>query len=284
MRACTHRDWAHRQRISTTFLVQKNSSQFFLCSWRWGSKPQVIESWVWRSTNGATPSPLDFKCTVFHHTFVSRSVSPTLHCIGCELNLKPQPPIQTVRFVLAATLRHVCITPAVKNIPCCTEEMASFSKPYLLLLFFWVDTDCSFAAEQLRIQRKNFGITLLKFRLEGLNKSVVYYYYYVIIVIVMRLRTGHSQPNAHVCRKFKLASSLTCDCSLEDQTSERLLQRYAPFVKEWVRRAVWPTTIPAWTKPYGNEQELEKMAMFCIHFAYWTGGVECKRQKQYCYY
>ena len=170
------------------------------------------------------------QCFIIH--LFSRSVSPTLHCIGCELNLKPQPPIQTVRFVLAATLRHVCITPAVKNRPCCTEEMASFSKPYLLLLFFWVDTDCSFAAEQLRIQRKNFGITLLKFRLEGLNKSVVYYYYYVIIVIVMRLRTGHSQPNAHVCRKFKLASSPTCDCSLEDQTSERLLQRYAPFVKE----------------------------------------------------
>ena len=35
MPAYTHRSWAHRQRVSTTFLTWKNSHKFFLCSW-WG--------------------------------------------------------------------------------------------------------------------------------------------------------------------------------------------------------------------------------------------------------
>ena len=41
----------------------------------------------------------------------------------------------------------------------------------------------------------------------------------------MRLHTGHNRLNAHMFRKMKLAPSPTCDCSLEDQTAEYILQR-----------------------------------------------------------
>ena len=34
MRACTHRGWAHLQRVSTTFLTRINSHKVFLCSCR----------------------------------------------------------------------------------------------------------------------------------------------------------------------------------------------------------------------------------------------------------
>ena len=51
----THRGWAHRQRVSTTFLTQENSQKRFLCSW-WCSNlgPLDLESLC--STNWATPS------------------------------------------------------------------------------------------------------------------------------------------------------------------------------------------------------------------------------------
>ena len=41
----------------------------------------------------------------------------------------------------------------------------------------------------------------------------------------MRLRTDHSQLNAHMFKTMKLAPSPVCNCSLEDQTAEHLLQR-----------------------------------------------------------
>ena len=45
----------NRKRVRTTFLTQKNSHNFFLCS-RPGSNPLVFGSRVWRSTNWAIPS------------------------------------------------------------------------------------------------------------------------------------------------------------------------------------------------------------------------------------
>ena len=47
--------WVHRQRVSTTFLTQKNSQ--FLCVLLMGFEPWVFGSWVRRPTNWATPSP-----------------------------------------------------------------------------------------------------------------------------------------------------------------------------------------------------------------------------------
>ena len=55
MRVTTHRGWAHQQRVST-FLTRKNSHKFFRVLLM-GFEPQVFRSWVWRSTNWATPSP-----------------------------------------------------------------------------------------------------------------------------------------------------------------------------------------------------------------------------------
>ena len=44
-------------------------------------------------------------------------------------------------------------------------------------------------------------------------------------VVVMRLRTGHNRLNAHMFSKKKPAPSPTCNCGLEDQTAEHVLQR-----------------------------------------------------------
>ena len=52
---CTHRSWEHRQWVCTTFLTQKNSQIFLVLMT--GFETQVIESWIWCSTNWATPSP-----------------------------------------------------------------------------------------------------------------------------------------------------------------------------------------------------------------------------------
>ena len=60
MRAYAHRGWAHR-RVSTTCLTWKNS-KIFLCSWHDRVRTSdlwilsLIGSWVWRSSNWATPS------------------------------------------------------------------------------------------------------------------------------------------------------------------------------------------------------------------------------------
>ena len=47
--------WAHRQRVSTTFLTQKNWQIFLMLLTQTGFKSLVLGSWVRRSTNWATP-------------------------------------------------------------------------------------------------------------------------------------------------------------------------------------------------------------------------------------
>ena len=44
-------------------------------------------------------------------------------------------------------------------------------------------------------------------------------------VVVMRLRTSNNRLNAHMFKKMKLAASPTCNCGLEDQKAEHILQR-----------------------------------------------------------
>ena len=58
MRAYAHRVWAHRQRVSTTFLTRKNSQVFLVLLT--GFEPRVMDSIVYRgrhSTNWAATSP-----------------------------------------------------------------------------------------------------------------------------------------------------------------------------------------------------------------------------------
>ena len=43
-------------------------------------------------------------------------------------------------------------------------------------------------------------------------------------VVLVRLRTGHNRLNSHMHGKLKLASSPTCPCGQEDQTTEHILQ------------------------------------------------------------
>ena len=45
-------------------------------------------------------------------------------------------------------------------------------------------------------------------------------------VVLVRLRTGHNRLNSYMDSKLKLASSPTCPCGQEDQTTEHILQSY----------------------------------------------------------
>ena len=79
--------------------------------------------------------------------------------------------------------------------------------------------------------------------------------------MVMRLHTDHNRLNAHIYRKMKLAPSPACNCGLEDQTAEYILQRY-PLLQT-ARLNVWPTArVQLHIKLYDSMEELEKMATF----------------------
>ena len=78
-------------------------------------------------------------------------------------------------------------------------------------------------------------------------------------VVLARLRTGHNRLISHMHSKLKLASSPTCPCGQEDQTTEHVLQR-CPLHK--AARDVWPVRISLTTKLYGCKQELEKATSF----------------------
>ena len=81
-------------------------------------------------------------------------------------------------------------------------------------------------------------------------------------VVVKRLRTGHDRLSAHMSRKMKLAPSPTCNCGLEDQTAEHILQK-CPLLQT-ARRNMWTTAVQLHTKLYGNKEELEKAATFIL--------------------
>lgn len=73
--------------------------------------------------------------------------------------------------------------------------------------------------------------------------------------MVMRLRAGLNRPNACLYRKVKLTPSPACNCGLEDQTAERILQRW-PLLQT-TRQNVWPRAVQLHTKLDGSKQELE---------------------------
>ena len=79
-------------------------------------------------------------------------------------------------------------------------------------------------------------------------------------IVLVRLRTGHNRLNSHMHSKLKLASSPSCPCGQEDQTTEHVLQR-CPLYKA-TREDAWPVSISLTTKLYGCKQELEKTTSF----------------------
>ena len=79
-------------------------------------------------------------------------------------------------------------------------------------------------------------------------------------VVLVRLGARHNRLNCHMHCKLKLASSPTCLCGQEDQSTEHVLQR-CPLHK-FARADVWPVSTPLTTRLYGCKQELEKMASF----------------------
>ena len=66
--------------------------------------------------------------------------------------------------------------------------------------------------------------------------------------VLVRLRTGHNRLSSHLHGKLKLASSRTCPCGQEDQTTEHVLQR-CPLHKG--TRDVWPDNTLLTTKLCG---------------------------------
>ena len=79
--------------------------------------------------------------------------------------------------------------------------------------------------------------------------------------------------------KLKLASSPTCPCGQEDQTTEHVLQR-CPLHK--ATRDVWPVSTSPATKLYGCKQELEKTASFTSRAALivWPANAKQKKKKK----
>ena len=63
-------------------------------------------------------------------------------------------------------------------------------------------------------------------------------------------------------KRLKLAPSPICNCGLEDQTAEHILQR-CPLLQT-TRTNVWPTAVQLHTKLYGSKEELEKTATFIV--------------------
>ena len=81
-------------------------------------------------------------------------------------------------------------------------------------------------------------------------------------VILVRLHTGHNRLYSHMHGKLKLASSPTCPCRQQDQTTQHVLQR-CPFHKaSSTREDVWPVNTPLMTNLYGCKQEMEKTTSF----------------------
>ena len=67
---------------------------------------------------------------------------------------------------------------------------------------------------------------------------------------------GSKTDGNHPHGKLKQASSPTCPCGQEDQTTEHVLQR-CPLHKV-TREDVWPVSTPLTTKLYGCKQEIEE--------------------------
>ena len=81
-------------------------------------------------------------------------------------------------------------------------------------------------------------------------------------VVVMRLCMGHNRLNAQMFKQMKLAPSPICNCGLDDQVAEHILQKCQ--LLQTARTNVWPTAVQLHTKLYGSKEELEKTATFIL--------------------
>ena len=101
-------------------------------------------------------------------------------------------------------------------------------------------------------------------------------------VVLVRLCTGHNRLNSHMYGKLKLASSPTCPCGQEDQTTEHVLQRC--LLHKATREDVWPVSTSLTTKLYGCKQELAKAMSFISRVALIVqSGNAMKKKKSLCH-
>ena len=75
-------------------------------------------------------------------------------------------------------------------------------------------------------------------------------------------------------RKMKLAPSPACNCGLEDQTAEYILQR-CPLLQT-ARTNVWPTAVQLHIKFYGSREREDSH----IHHADWAVSVAAVEKKK----
>ena len=80
--------------------------------------------------------------------------------------------------------------------------------------------------------------------------------------MIVRLCTGLNRLNAHMFKKMKLAPSPICNCGLEDQMAEHILQK-CPLLQTG-RTNVWPTAVQLHAKLNGSREELEKTVTFTL--------------------
>ena len=113
MRAHTHKGWAHRQRVSTTFLSRK--TLFFLCSWR-----------------DSNPRPLDLR-------FNALTTEPTHHPVHNPIAMVQKPPLLYLTIACSALLLIILsnaltteqpVTPPLKYIEYMKPETNFFSKNF----------------------------------------------------------------------------------------------------------------------------------------------------------
>ena len=97
-------------------------------------------------------------------------------------------------------------------------------------------------------------------------------------VVLARLRTRHNRLNSDVHSKLKLASSPTCPCGQEDQTTEHVLQT-CPLHKA-TREDEWPVSTFPTTKLFGSKQELEKTTSFISRAALIVQSANAKKKQK----
>ena len=80
------------------------------------------------------------------------------------------------------------------------------------------------------------------------------------LVIQICLRTGHGRLNAHMNKKMKLGPPSMCICNIEDQKTERILQRCPNHTN--IMDQLWPDNTTLKQKLYGTLEELRRTVSF----------------------
>ena len=79
-------------------------------------------------------------------------------------------------------------------------------------------------------------------------------------VTIFRLRTGHNKLKAHLFNMLNIGNTAMCDCSMEEETTNHILQDCPLYREE--RCKFWPQATPAHDKLFGDVAQLEATVQF----------------------